>query len=118
MVLHVITLIVCYRVPSLYGWVSKRRFGTPRTGAPQSVMSALGKPGQGVEDIADLGAGRVIRLHVHETHPAVRVDDQHGRHWQFSRRLRVDRSQIESQPTLGVEDLLGLLECNTDPTRP
>jgi hypothetical protein len=29
----------------------------------------------------------------------------------------LNRSQIKSQSTLGVEDLLGLLECNTDPMR-
>jgi hypothetical protein len=51
-----------------------------RVGLIDPASGPRGLAGQGFEDVSDLGASGVVGLHIDETHCAVWVDDQHGRH--------------------------------------
>ena len=68
-----------------------------------------------VEDVGNLGPGRVVGLHVNETHGVPLVDDEDGGPWKLDRALGIDLGQIKPERALGLEDVVSLLEGDANP---
>lgn len=66
------------------------------------------------QNLGDFGAGGVVGLDVDELNGLISVDNQYGGPRQVSRPFGVDFGQVETKLALGGQNVVGLLEGDTD----